>query len=117
MKAKLRSIVLFVVTAGVIAGGFGSVARLALRTRLLEARLARVEAALNGEKTAGAQAVTLPTGPSGPGQAPAFQTLQGLPSATQQDSLEVRVEKIEQELTPHVELLAPARPEALNLTR
>jgi hypothetical protein len=117
MKPKLRSIVLFVAVAGVIAGGCGYVACLASRTRLLEARLARVEAALNGKQTTGAWTVTQPTGPAKHGAAPLIRIPQVLPPGGRQDSLEQRVEKIEQELTPHVELLSAARPEAPGVNR
>jgi hypothetical protein len=111
MKTNLRSTVLIAAAAGVVAAGYIYVSRLESRTRLLEARLARVETALNGEKATAALAVKQPAGPAQSHAAPAFQIRTVLPPAGQQDSLEARAERIEQELTPHVELIPLARPE------
>lgn len=114
MKLKLRSIILIASAVGVIAGGCVYVARLASHTRVLETRLARVEAALNRQDTKGLRSVTPSMGSASQVAPTPSQTtrefpfvMQQTPFVVQQNSLESRVEKIEQELTPHLELLPP----------
>ncbi|HUD45645.1 MAG TPA: hypothetical protein VMR33_02390 [Candidatus Baltobacteraceae bacterium] len=117
MKTKLRSIILIVAAAGLSAGGYGYVSALASRTRLLEARLARVEAGVNGNTTAIARIVALPAGSAKPGAVSTLWPPQVSPPGGQQDSLEWRVEKIERELTPHLEFISVAAPEAPDAKR
>jgi hypothetical protein len=117
MKARLCSIALVVAAAGIIAGGGAYVASFASRTRSLEARLARVEAALNAKETTGAWRFTAPAGLAKNGATPLLRVPLVSPPAGQTDSLERRVEKIEQELRPHFQLLSPARPDAPAIIR
>jgi hypothetical protein len=117
MKAKLCLIALVVAAAGVVAGGCGYVASLASRTRSLEARLARVEATLNAKEAAAAWRPMPPAGLAGNSAQPLLRLPQTSPPAGEMGSLERRVEKIEQELKPHLEFLSPARPDAPGLTR
>jgi hypothetical protein len=113
MKAKLHSIILVVAAAAAVAGGAYYVIHLEMRARRLETRLARVEAALYEKSPADTFAVvhsktgveTLVRKP--PSVLPAPR--QGL-LEQQRGSLEERVEKIERELVPHLELLGPVQP-------
>jgi hypothetical protein len=117
MKTKLLSMALVVAAAGFVAGGCGYLVWLNSRTQSLEARLARVEAALNANNTTGAWTAAAPAALARQGAAPLLQIPRVLPLGRQRDSLERRVEKIEQELTPHFELLPLARPAAPGVTR
>jgi hypothetical protein len=108
MKAKFCSIALVAAAAALIAASGAYVASLASRTRSLEARLARVEAALNAKETMGL---------AKNGATPLLRIAPVSPPAGQTDSLERRVEKIEQELRPHFQLLSPARPDAPAIIR
>jgi hypothetical protein len=123
MKTKLCWLVLVMIAAGFIAAGGVYVARLASRTQALEGRLARVEAELNAQQTAGA-----PTAPAPAPRAPAALATQGtgpvfgssylwVPNGGQPGSLEERVEKIEKELTPHFEFLLQTKRDALEMSR
>jgi hypothetical protein len=117
MKAKLCMMALVMAAAAIIAGGGGYVASLASRTRSLEARLARVEAALNAQEATGAWRGAAPAGLAGNGAQPRLRLPQAPWPAGQPDSLERRVEKIEQELKPHLEYLSPAPPDAPGVAR
>jgi hypothetical protein len=104
---------LIVAAATVIAVGIVSITRLA-RAQRLEARLARVEAELYGRTTS---ALVRTNGPSMRGAAPLVLTPGFASPQEPQGSLEDRVEKIEREMTPHLELLSPATPEAPSVER
>ncbi len=116
MKARLCLIALVVAAAALIAGG-GYVASLASRTHSLETRLARVEAALNAKEATGAWRAAAPPGLAGNSAQPLLRLPQASPPTGEMGSLERRVEKIEQELKPHLEYLSPARPDAPVVTR
>ena len=104
MKTKARWIFFAAVVAVVLAGGVYYIVRIESRADLLEKRLALVEAELHKQPAQFLQ-------PEGPGTSrdQAFVRKPGSAvPAGRTDPLESRVEKIERELAPHVELLAPA---------
>jgi hypothetical protein len=105
MKAKLSSIVLVGAAVAAVAGGIVYVTRLEMGARRLEARLARVESALYGKPVA---AGVLTAVPSTNGKFTLVQKPQASLPEGQRGTLEQRVAKIEKQLAPHVEWLAPA---------
>jgi hypothetical protein len=113
MKTNFRSIILVVAATAVVGGAIGYVRYSELRARRLEARLARVEAALYSAPKAPSVAI----GPSKNGVAPLFYTPQSSSTPPQADSLEGRVEALEKEMSPHLELLGTAKPGQLETER
>jgi ABC-type glycerol-3-phosphate transport system substrate-binding protein len=111
MKKKLCLITLVGVAAGVTAAAGGYVRSLASKTRSLEARLARVEAELNGKKTTEAWTAPPAAALAKQGTVQVFRSPGSWLPGGEQDTLERRVEKLEKQLTPHVELLL-AKPDA-----
>ena len=108
MKAKLIPFLLALSVTAIAVTGWDYVAALNARTRSLEARLALLEHAVNGEKLAAAQALPAPVAVQ-PGPPGIFYIPNGMRNVTVGSSLEGRVEKIEQQLTPHLEPIPLAR--------
>jgi len=102
MKLKLYSVILVVVAATFIACAAEYLASLNARTRSLEARLALLEKAVNGEKIAAATGTQRGTTvfPVIPQPSTDFYA---------EDPLEGRVENPEQQLTPYLEPIPLAR--------
>jgi hypothetical protein len=120
MKAKLLSIIPVLAAAAIVAGCIVYVTRLEARARRLEARLARVEAALY-EKTLADTPAVVHSANGTMSFAPKLEVLPPAPQfhsyQQQPGSLEQRVERIEKELTPHLELLGPTHPVSPDLQR
>ena len=106
MKTNIRLFVVVIIGAAATAMVLVYLRALNVRTTALEARLAQLEVEVKG-----IQPKVLVNTPPAINTPPAMNRFmpQSHPSVMRENSLEARVTKIEQELTPHAEPLEMAR--------